>query len=496
MKKQESVDGMIEPKYRKFLHYAHLLCGDEENARGFLNQCTSFAVLENNDISRESEIEILTEIRDRFYEKKKKQSRPPPSSQLELFAEEEWGRKQKKEKDLVNHLAPRAKVFLASLSVEEREEILRIRSSRNQDILTENLIRFVEEITDEGEDGFLQLDDIKEREILYRVGNFILENSSGEEALTIERNCRENPDWQAIKVFMGRGWEFLQKAAREWNDVDEQFVSSALDTESIVGQSEQADEHSEPTENLPVVTQQSDTLNRWELWKIYFAVGILTSLVGYIGWQDKISSGKESIDPNTLDLTEVKQTVKEDITPVDYQQIAEELAQRNVEKLFDQRTRMQIEEINQSLEVLPKFINQAILTKPEVSNEQKRSEEERYSFKLFELSLVKEAKESFIFLPDRESLGKIIIEEAEGENILFHRSDWNKPGRSFALNAEEYEIRSVLQNEETVILLGNVKLEQQETKVDGKEVHNRYQMLVIDAWKLDLAQQRVPLKIR
>ena len=62
---------MMEPKYRKFLHYAHLLCGDEEKARSFLHQCASFAILENNVVSRESEIEILVEIRDRFYEKKK-----------------------------------------------------------------------------------------------------------------------------------------------------------------------------------------------------------------------------------------------------------------------------------------------------------------------------------------------------------------------------------------------------------------------------------------
>ena len=405
--------------------------------------------------------------------------------------------KQKKEKELVDHLVPRARVFLASSSVEEREEILSIRSSRNQDTLTENLIRFVEEITEEGENGFLQLDDIKERGILHRVGNFILENSSDVEALTVEKNCRENPDWQAIKVCMGRGWEFLQKAAREWNDVDEQYVISAQDTESVVERTDPVDEDSVPRENVPVLCEETGgTLNRWESWKIYFAVGILTSLVGYFGWQDKISLEKESIDSNTQDLTEVNQTVKEEITPVDYQQVAEELAQRNIEKLFDQRTRMQIEEINQSLEVLPKFIDQEILSKPAVSDEQKDEDKKRFSLSLFELSQVKEAKESFLFLPDRESLGKITIEEAEGENILFYRSDWNKPGRSFALNAEEYEIRSVLQNKETVILLGNVKPEQEETKVDGEEVPNRYQMLVIDAWKLNLNQQRVPLKIR
>ena len=245
-----------------------------------------------------------------------------------------------------------------------------------------------------------------------------------------------------------------------------------------------------------VTEENGGTLNRWESWKIYFAVGILTSLVGYFGWQDKISPEKESIDRNTQDLTEVNQTVKEEITLVDYQQVAEELAQKNIEKLFDQRTRMQIEEINKSLAVLPSFVDQEIFTKPAVSDEQKDEDEEGYSLRLFELSQVMEAKESFLFLPDRESLGKITIEEAEGENILFYRSDWNKPGRSFALNAEEYEIRSVLQNKETVILLGNVKPEQEETKVDGEEVKNRYQMWVIDAWKLNLNQQRVSLKIR
>jgi hypothetical protein len=497
MKKQGGMDGMMEPKFRKFLHYAHLLCGDEEKARSFLHQCASFAILENNVVSRESEIEILVEIRDRFYEKKKNKSRPSKSSQLELFTEEEWGREQKKEKELFDHLVPRARVFLASSSVEEREEILSIRSSRNQDTLTENLIRFVEEITEEGENGFFQLDDIKERGILHRVGNFILENSSDEEALTVEKNCRENPDWQAIKVCMGRGWEFLQKAAREWNDVDEQYVSSATDIESVAERTDQTSEDSAPRENVPVLSEENGgTLNRWESWKIYLAVGILTSLIGYFGWRNKISLEKESIDSNTQDLTEVNQTVKEEITPVDYQQVAEELAQRNIEKLFGQRTRMQIEEINKSLEVLPNFIEQEILSKPAVSDEQNDENEEGYSLRLFELSQVKDAKESFLFLPDRESLGKITIEEAEGGNILFYRSDWNKPGRSFALNAEEYEIRSVLQNKETVILLGNVKPEQEETKVDGEEVPNRYQMWVIDAWKLNLNQQRVPLKIR
>jgi len=498
MKEQGSADEMMEPKNWKFLHYAHLLCGDEEKARSFLMQCASFAILENDDFSRESEIEILTEVRHRFYEKKRNRSRPLKSSQLELFAEGELGREQKKEQELVDHLVPRARVFLASLSVDERERILRIRPSANQNPFTENLIRFVKEISEEGENVFLQLDDEKQSEILHRVANFILEISSDEEALTIEKNCRENPDWQAIKVCMGRGWEFLQKAAREWNDVDEQYVSSAMDTESIVGQADQADEDSEPTENLPVVTQQSDTLNRWELWKIYFAMGILTSLVGYIGWQDKISTKKESVDPDKQVFEEVNRTVaKEEITPVDYQQLAEELAQRNIEKLFDQRTRMQIEEINQSLEVLPKFIDQELLSKTAISDEQKDGGKKRFLLNLFELSQLNEAKESFLFLPDRESLGKITIEEAEGENILFYRSEWNKPGRSFALNAEEYEIRSVLKNEETVILLGNVKQQkQEEKKVDGEEVQNRYQMHVLDAWTLNLDQQRVPLKIR
>ena len=495
MKVQGNTDGIIEPKYWQFLHYAHLLCGDEYKAREFLTQCASLALLENNDVSRKSEIEILVEIRDRFYENKKNKSRSQKSSQLELFTEEEWGRVQKKEKDLVNHLVPRARVFLASLTVEEREGILSIRFSANQDTLTENLIRFVEEITEEGENVFLQLDDKKQKEILQRVGNFILENCSDEEALTIEKNCRENPDWQRIKVCTGRGWEFLQKAAREWNDVDEQYVKSVPDIESVVEQTDQIDEDFEATDNVPVLTENTGSLNQWDSWKIYFAVGILTSLVGYFGGQDKISPEKKSIHSDTQIFSEVNRTVEEEITPVDYQQVAEELAQRNIEKLLDQRTRMQIEEINQSLEILPNFIEQKILSKPAISDEQKDRGKEGYSLRFFELSLVKEAKESFLFLPDRESLGKITIEEAEGENILFYRSDWNKPGRSFALNAEEYEIRSVLKNEETVILLGNVKQQREENEVDAKVI-NRYQMQVLDAWTLNSDQQRIPLKIR
>jgi len=459
-------------------------------------QCASFAILENDDFSRESEIEILVEIRDRFYKKKRNRSRRQKSSQLELFTEEDWGREQEKEKELVDHLVPRARVFLASLSVDKREEILSIRSSESLDSLTENLIRFVKEISEEDETVFLQLDDEKQREILHRVANFILENSSDEEALTIEKNCRENPDWQMIKVSTGRGWGFLQKAAREWNDLDEQYARPVLEAESVKEPMDQSGDDLETTENVPVVTQQSGTLRRWESWKMYFTVGILTSLVGYFGWQDKISTTKESVDPDKQVFEDVNRTVaKEEITPVDYQQVAEELAQINIEKLLDQRTRMQIQEINQSLEVLPKFIDQEILTKPAYSDKQMDGDKKRFSLSLFELSQVKEAKESFLFLPDRESLGKITIEDAGGENILFYRSDWNKPGRSFALNAEEYEIRSVLKNEETVILLGNVKQQKQESEEDAKVI-NRYQMHVLDAWTLNRDQQRVPLKIR
>ena len=103
----------------------------------------------------------------------------------------------------------------------------------------------------------MQLDYIKEREILHRVANFILENCSDEEALNIEKNCRENPDWQTIKVCIGRGWEFLQKAAREWNDVDEQYVKSVPDIESVVEQTDQIDEDLQSTENVPVVTREN-----------------------------------------------------------------------------------------------------------------------------------------------------------------------------------------------------------------------------------------------
>ena len=154
MKEQGSADEMMEPKYWKFLHYAHLLCGDEEKARSFLMQCASFAILENDDFSRESEIEILAEIRDRFYEKKRNRSRRQKSSQLELFTEGDWGMEQEKEKELVDHLVPRARVFLASLSVDEREEILSIRPSESLDSLSEILIRFVKEISEEGETVF------------------------------------------------------------------------------------------------------------------------------------------------------------------------------------------------------------------------------------------------------------------------------------------------------------------------------------------------------
>ena len=492
MREEVKEDLMFAPEFRQYLHYAHLLCGDEDKAKKFLNECSILASLKNNISSRETEIEVLTRMRDSYYQKNKSKQRSRKSSQLELFSEEDW-RGRRKEKDLSAHMVPRARIYLATLTLQEREVLTKNSYSHNKDALNECLIRFVKEISEEGENKFCQLEDKNKWEILRRVVDFILENCSDEEALIIEKNCLENPDWQSIKIFTGISWEFLQKAARQWQAVDEKYLSSIRHEKVSFEVSNQLNED---LESISPITEQVRSLNRWDFWKIYLVVGIFTSLIGYLGWREKILDDKKSVDFMNEVVLEVDQAAEDDTSSEDYPRKLERLIQGNFEKLIDQRTRGQIKEVNQTLGVLPNFIDQESSLVELVSDNENAQEDKKNQSELFDLSMIKEAKESFLFLPDRESLGKISIQKAGRENIIFHRSDWKKPGHSFALNAGEYEIRSVLKNMETIILLGNVKRQEKEIVEVKTDIQNLFQMLVTEAWKLNSNQQRILLRIR
>ena len=96
--------------------------------------------------------------------------------------------------------------------------------------------------------------------------------------------------------------------------------------------------------------------------------------------------------------------------------------------------------------------------------------------------------EGYIFLPGKETLGKVINIERKNGLIEFQRADWPNLEKSFALAVNEYELRLGSINQGFIIILGKVsRLELEKGAVSRLK---RYQLIPSDAWWLDINQSR------
>jgi len=108
--------------------------------------------------------------------------------------------------------------------------------------------------------------------------------------------------------------------------------------------------------------------------------------------------------------------------------------------------------------------------------------------KLEVLKTVIDMPEGYIFLPGKETLGKVINIKRKNGLIEFQRADWPNLEKSFALAVNEYELRLGSINQGFIIILGKVsRLELEKGAVSKLK---RYQLIPSDAWWLDINQSR------
>ena len=100
----------------------------------------------------------------------------------------------------------------------------------------------------------------------------------------------------------------------------------------------------------------------------------------------------------------------------------------------------------------------------------------------------------YIFLPGRESLGRIIEVKHRDGAIHFKRADWQNPKASFGLPVSDYEIRLGSDNIGFEIILGEVRREK--TKINTEKSLPVYQMIPSSSWWLDQNQTRTKLELK
>ena len=157
-----------------------------------------------------------------------------------------------------------------------------------------------------------------------------------------------------------------------------------------------------------------------------------------------------------------------------------------IEKMEDQIT------INPSL--LPFKGSDVVITNP--PNFTKHIDQTLKQANLPKLKVFKtviDLSEGYIFLPGKETLGKVINIVRKNGLIEFQRADWPNLEKSFALAVNDYELRLGSINQGFIIILGQVSRLESEKEAVSKL--KRYQLIPSDAWWLDANQSRQRLKL-
>jgi predicted HicB family RNase H-like nuclease len=113
--------------------------------------------------------------------------------------------------------------------------------------------------------------------------------------------------------------------------------------------------------------------------------------------------------------------------------------------------------------------------------------------KLKVFKTVIDLSEGYIFLPGKETLGKVINIVRKNGLIEFQRADWPNLEKSFALAVNDYELRLGSINQGFIIILGQVsRIESEKEAVSRLK---RYQLIPSDVWWLDANQSRQRLQV-
>lgn len=343
-----------------------------------------------------------------------------------------------------------------------------------------------------------------------KIANYLLGFLAENEAMEVERKCRFDPDWQKDKIFMGEvvGWmecalqvfdasvdtretilneEAKKRVLQDWELLKHEKV--------LIDGTEKRQE--EEQGRLIKSNQSSNLRQKGKTLMVFLCTGFFASLIGYFGWMEK-SGYVPQVSSDQKDQPIVTDQLVHSLNDHNWTDLAQFAAEEKANLILEDRLVDEIKKMEDEITISPSFLasedSDVDLTDP--SNFTKNILETfgQTNFpKVEALKTVIDMPEGYIFLPGKETLGKVINIVRKNGLFEFQRADWPNLDKSFALAVNDYELRLGSINQGFIIILGQVnRIELEKESVVRLK---RYQLIPRDAWWLDSKQSRQRLQL-
>ena len=298
--------------------------------------------------------------------------------QLELFKFEQTDGKQKKiEKEIK---IARAQAYLGVVRSDDLELLKKMPISGNEKYrgVISGFCEFLrEERNTKDNQHSNHLSQVEYEEML----SYLLELLPDNDAMEVERKCRQNTEWQVEKIWTSRVIGWIEDAVRRWEqlsvETDRSFESvreqrilnmirSRNDHESTLTNG--SEEVSEDTKRIDSPKMSKDIIKDKNI-LIWLSVGLLASLVGYFGWKERIDEIEENSSRTINESFEISVPSNDLIVDDNWSQVAMLAAQDSADRVLGEKLVKEIEKMEKEISISPKMLpaygNDSEINEPE-----------------------------------------------------------------------------------------------------------------------------------
>jgi hypothetical protein len=343
-----------------------------------------------------------------------------------------------------------------------------------------------------------------------KIANYLLGFLAENEAMEVERKCRFDPDWQKDKRFLGEvvGWmEYALQVFDASTDIreiilDDEGKKRVLQEWKLLNPEEVLIEGTEgrvdEEQGRPIKSNESSNLQqKGKPLMVFLCTGFFASLIGYFGWMEKLGYVPQ-VSSDQKDQPIVADQLVHSLNDHNWTQLAQFAAEEKANLILEGRLVDEIEKMEDEITISSSFLtsedSDIDLTNPPNFTKNIVETFGQANFpKVEALKTVIGMPEGYIFLPGKETLGKVINIVRKNGVFEFQRADWPNLDKSFALAVNDYELRLGSIKQGFIIILGQVNRIGLENERDAG--HKRYQLIPSDAWWLDANQSRQRLHL-
>jgi hypothetical protein len=426
--------------------------------------------------------------------------------QLELFKfQQSEGQKKNIEKELkiaraqayLNLLRSNELKYLTEMPLQGNEKYRSVTSGFCECLREERKI--------EGDQNPKDFSPVEYDEILSYLLEFLPEN----DAMEVERKCRQNTDWQIEKIWTSQVIGWMEDAVRKlehFSIVPEPSFESAREQRILKMITSENDQEPNSTNSSGEISEETNSIDappkkqgliKDKNIRIWASVGVLACLVGYFGWKERIDEIEEASLRVTNDSPEIAAQSNDSVLDDNWSQVAMLAAQNSADRVLGEKLVRQIEKMEKEISIPANLLHTPVKTQAQESLMNYEITEDILPNKALirKLNKVLSASDGHLFLPGDESLGRVVELNRTGVcDFYFTRADWPNPEKSFGLAVADYELRMGSEKDGFVIMLGGVKRADLTTQENDRS-RPRYHLASHSAWYLDENQSRLSIDL-